>query len=281
MDINNALLSVGISAIVVVLLRIAPIGKTPSALSVSATSSLRSLEGRYAEVQGLYETLRDDYEGKLVDYTNAYHDWTRREKEYQFRIQMLEAEVDQLRSRIRDLESRAGVSRENLDRLIVVGVWPNNSLDIQGERDALYNAGFEYRGLDGNKATKTGIISELDSHADRPIIVEVGAHGTTEGTQLHDSIAKPGWWRRVLAGRDIKMVALLSCDSDDIARVLRDDGISTISAQGEVVDSDTVTFVAALYRNLSRGDDIPDAVDNARLHVSQDAWEMIRLWEAK
>ena len=76
------------------------------------------------------------------------------------------------------------------------------------------------------------------------------------------------------------LVLLLSCESDEIARVL--DQVPSVGAvvsiQRNIIDEEAVIFAAALYRSLARGDEMRAAVNGAKLHVSQETESMIKLW---
>ena len=278
--ITSVGLSVAFALVVSVAVMLIP-RRNGSGLAKSHTTQINELQARYFELSAENERLRDDFQLKLVEYTTAYHDWTRRETNYQNQIKLLEAKIEQLTARIRGLEGRSDLAKNQRNQKpIIIGIWPNADLDVASERDASYNAGFSHRALDGELATKANIIKEIEDHTGRSIIVEIGAHGTDAGTELYNDTAKPGWWRRILANREIMLVLLLSCESDEVARAI--DQVASVddvvSIQRSIVDEQAVIFAGALYRRLSQGDAMAAAVSQAKLSVTADTEGMIKLW---
>lgn len=157
-------------------------------------------------------------------------------------------------------------------------------LDVAGESDALYNAGYAYTALRGARANRAGVILEIDRV--RPTIIQVGGHGDSEGIMLSDGIAEPGWWGEVVAGKGISLMVLLSCDSGqqdqvNIADALLRVGVkAVISCDGKIGDADAVRFAELLYTKLSEELPLATATRRAKLAVSRKSAEMIRLREA-
>ena len=274
MDLNSVLISTGMAVIVALLVRLLPISTRFTSNDVR--TRVRDLESQLTALEHQNERLSDDYNQKLIDFTNAFVEWSAREKAYEAQIERLEAEVRRLRHRIRELEALAGMDSEPAS---VLGIWPDAEISHGKEADALFNSGWSYRSLVGDEATRASVIRELQRHEDIRI-VEIGAHGEEAGLHLHGGLTEPGWWARVLGGRDLQLVVLMACESDAVSDALIRAGVpAVVSVQRSVDDVEAVTFVQELYANLADGRSLSQSVESAKLFVSRETWEMVRLRE--
>lgn len=197
----------------------------------------------------------------------------------------LKQEVGALRGQ---LEAKNVIDKEP-ERMAILAIWPTPPgqppLDQSAESDALYNAGYTYTALRGPRANRAGVILELDRV--RPTIIQVGSHGNDEGILLSDGNAEPGWWGRVVDGKEIQLILLLSCDSSqqdeiNVSDALVREGVkAVISCDSKIDDGDAVKFAELLYAKLSEGEPLATAVNRAKLGVSRRAAEMIRLREGR
>lgn len=200
----------------------------------------------------------------------------------------LETETRNVADLKRQLESKQVIEQPQAsEEFNVLGIWPDApgqpALDQQGEADALYNAGFSYVALRGTRANRAGVILEIDRI--RPTVIQVGGHGNSEGTLLSDGLAEPGWWGLAVAGKGVKLMLLLSCDSSqqdelNISDALIRAGVkAVVSCDSQIGDMDAVRFAQLLYAKMSEGMPLKAAAARAKLSVSRKAGEMIRLRE--
>lgn len=173
--------------------------------------------------------------------------------------------------------------RQAPGQTVVLGIWPTVSppLNTGAERRAIYNAGFDYLALNGEAATRAGVVREVERI--RPQIIEIGSHGSAAGLELTDGTAGPGWWSRLAQRYQIDLFVLLACHSDDqrslsVADALINAGVAAVVAVSEqIADRDAIAFSDLLYERLAAHDTLQEAVSRARLVVSDEGAEMIRL----
>jgi hypothetical protein len=203
--------------------------------------------------------------------------------------------IGALKVRIQELEKellavqRAQHASGERRTITVLGIWPlvagQVALDQQGEADALYDAGYTYVALRGARATRTGIIWEVDRV--QPTILQIGGHGDKDGIMLSDGTAEPGWWAELVTGRNIQLVVLMSCDSSqqdeyNVSDALLRGGVrAVISCDGQIDDTDAVKFTQFLYGKMAENMPLAQALQRAKLSVSRKSAEMIRLREGK
>lgn len=200
-------------------------------------------------------------------------------------------QIAELKRRIVELEKELATLQRHQPppntkaNMSVLGIWPvvpgQSALDQQGEADALYDAGYTYVALRDARATRGGVIWEVDRV--HPTIIQVGGHGDRNGIMLSDGIAEPGWWAELVAGKQIQLMVLLSCDSSqqdeyNISDALIRAGVkAVISCDGQIDDDDAVKFTRFLYGKLAEGLPLTQAIQRAKLAVPRKSAEMIRL----
>lgn len=266
----------------------------------------RWFEQRYSEredfLQGLVMKSEATY-NDLVATIKVYRDLTQT-KDNQIvgmaqEIQTLRGEVVTLREQLekeahtvadlkRQLEANQAIEQPpQAEEFSVLGIWPDAPgqapLDQQGEADALYNAGYPYTALRGPRANRAGVILEIDRL--RPTVIQIGGHGTNEGTLLSDGVAEPGWWGQAVAGKGVRLMVLLSCDSSqqdelNLSDALINAGVkAVVSCDSQIDDRDAVRFAQLLYAKLAEKLPLARAVQRAKLSVGRKSAEMIRLRE--
>lgn len=171
--------------------------------------------------------------------------------------------------RIQDLEHElAGIKaqmNQSKPHLVVLGVWSGDDLATGEERDAIYDAGVEYRSLSGDRATRANILREL--RIGGITVLEVGAHGNPEELLINHQQLTGGWWQRVLAGRNINVAVILACFSDSsVADAMKRAGVPHVIAATEAIDdAAAVEFARQFYQLYAAGMDVPKAFDEAKL----------------
>jgi hypothetical protein len=174
--------------------------------------------------------------------------------------------TDKLEQRVADLEKEKGLRIGTK----VLGIWPQRPqdppLDLEGSRDAIYDAGFEFVPLFGEHANRQEILHHL--RKGEVSIIEIGGHGTADGVPLADGLARAGWWEQVLKGRDhIRIVLFLTCFSDQsmFEAVRRAGVLHIITVNGEIQDKSAINFAQAFYSNYANGQTVAAAVRDAKL----------------
>lgn len=167
--------------------------------------------------------------------------------------------------------------QRHLEKVKVLAIWPKTGtpLNQDGERRAIYDAGIDYRPLTGDRATKAQIVQELRRH--HYTIIEVGAHGATDGTiTLADGHVTPGWWQRAVDGKGVKIALLLVCYSDELASSFLRAGVRfVVAADGDLPDEVAVQFAREFYENYADGLDVNSAVNQARLVLPIEQFDAI------
>lgn len=256
-------------------------------LDRSVATSLMKSEQAYARMTTTIDVLTEQIRAKddqLAQMRLNSLDRDERIRELTQEIQRLEEVVTSLKLQ---LEQKQVI--EKVDQpLRVLAIWPTPAgqpgLDQSAESDALYNAGYGYVALRGIYANRAGVILEIDRV--RPDIIQIGGHGTGDGILLTDGNAEPGWWGQVVSGRNIQLILLLSCESSQQDEVNVSDALvragvqAVISCDAKIDDADAVKFTELLYAKLSEGLPLASATRRAKLGVSRNAAEMIRLREA-
>lgn len=167
----------------------------------------------------------------------------------------------------------------------VLGIWPESlPLDTAGEKNAIAATGLEYEALEGEEATRVGIVDLLGQK--EYSIVEIGARGGEEGIKLYGGdIAPPRWWAQLARQHHIDIFVVLANESSkpgvvNVADALFNAGAkAVVSVESVIKDSDAVKFSRMLYKRLSRGVPLAKAVDYARLVMSDAGSETIKLRE--
>lgn len=171
--------------------------------------------------------------------------------------QLLLTEIGRLKSLL---------AAQSVSRIRVLGIWPQLTLDTEGERNAIEQVGFDYLPLLGDMATRENILREL--RLDGFTIIEIGAHGDANGIHIHNNdVLDAGFWADALAHSKISIAILLACHSDlSIADAFRRSGVQhVIAALDEINDEDVVRFVRTFYQAYADKTDVLRAFHDARL----------------
>lgn len=225
-------------------------------IDVGVYGELARLRERVGDLEAVLAAAQNERNGLLGDLVNANR-----------MIATLENRIEELEKQLR-----------SQDRIRILAIWPAaGAINQRGERDAIYNAGFEYQALWAVHATKAHILREL--RKDGYSILEIGAHGLEDGTiHLYDGPVMPGWWQRVLTGRKMRVAVLLACYSDALADAMLRAGVQWVVATvGQIEDTAAVAFARAFYAGYADGLDIETAVNDARLVLPLEQAEMIVL----
>ncbi len=199
----------------------------------------------------------------LLDYAEEERDKTSRQLAKALRrVEALENREKELQSKI-DALTLAIDKRGN--KLAVLGIWVGSNLNVSAERDAIYNAGYEYRALFNEDVTRANILRELRTGS--IAIIEVGAHGSPDAIIANELQLNAGWWQRVLTGRNVRVAVLLACFSDNaIADAMKRAGVEhVIAVTGEIEDRTAIEFAQQFYQLYAAGMDVPRAFDEAKL----------------
>ena len=199
----------------------------------------------------------------LLDYAEEERDKTSRQLAKALR------RVEALEAREKELQAKIDALQLAIDgrgtKVTVLGIWAGSNLNVSAERDAVYNAGYEYRALFGVDVTRANILREL--RTDSIGIIEIGAHGSPDAIIANDLQLNAGWWQRVLKGHNVRVAVLLACFSDSsIADAIKRAGVQhVIAATGEIEDGAAVEFAQQFYQLYAAGLDIARAFDEAKL----------------
>jgi CHAT domain len=199
----------------------------------------------------------------LLDYAEEERDKTSRQLAKALRrVEALENREKELQAKIDALQ----VAIDNrINKVSVLGIWAGTGINVTAERDAVYNAGYEYRALFNEDVTRANILRELRTGS--IAIIEVGAHGSPDAILANDLQLNAGWWQRVLKGRNVRVAVLLACFSDSsIADAMKRAGLDhVIAVTGEIEDMTAIEFAQQFYQLYAAGLDIPKAFDEAKL----------------
>lgn len=254
-----------------------------SKLLVSIEDAKRAAERMAATIEVLNDANRDK-DRQLVELRFELDRQRELRRTLESNVSNLEQELHELRAQLRQKNIVDGTKR-----VVVLGIWPDapgqDQLDQQGEMDAIYNAGVSVVPLRGVRASRPGVISEIERL--RPTIIQCGGHGSKDGILLSDGLAEPGWWGAVVAGSDISLMVLLSCESNiqdeyNVVDALIDNGVAAVvGVSGEIPDVDAVRFAKMLYPRLRDGMTLEGAVNRAKLSLPRTSYHMIRLREKR
>jgi len=170
-------------------------------------------------------------------------------------------------------------------KLSILAIWPAQSdLNLQASRDALYNAGVHYLALNGT-VTMADIVDEFSRHDFNALELgthgkrlELAAQGLEGGIWLSDGIASPGWWARLATFQKLKLAIVLACDSLQTGEALLHAGVEhVIAVQGTIEDTAAIKFAFPFYKYIAAGKTITTAFDLAKLALTRDQAENLRL----
>lgn len=170
---------------------------------------------------------------------------------------------------IKDLMAKVAILEAHASRstphVVVLGVWSGDGVGVGEERDAVYDAGVEYRALFGDRATRANILREL--RIGGITVIEIGAHGNPDELLIANQQLTGGWWQRVLTGRNINVALILACFSDSsVADAIKRAGVKhVIAATDELEDAAAVEFARQFYQLYAAGTDVPRAFEEAKL----------------
>lgn len=184
---------------------------------------------------------------------------------------------------LRDEMTRA--ERLSRPRLTVLAIWPTQQgMNPPGADEAdsgLYDAGIDYLALVGPDAIRDGVVREWARI--EPDIVEIMTHGMEGLIYLTDGPTSPGWWGRLAADHQPRLLLLLSCESSQSAALDIPDALIRAGVQAVIVASDrllvadAVRFARRFYAELASDNDIAHAFERARLTMTDEGARMIRL----
>lgn len=210
--------------------------------------------------------LREMQPDKVRELENKIRD---QDKKIQTLIEELldeKRKSEALEQRIAELEREKGLRIG----MKVLGIWPrrpqDTPLDLEGARDAVYDAGFEFVPLFAEAATRQNILHYI--RKGEISIIEIGGHGTEDGVPLADGVARAGWWEQILKGRThVRIVLFLTCFSDQtMYNAVNRAGVpNIITVNGEIGDAAAVSFAQAFYSNYANGQTVAQAVREAKL----------------
>lgn len=199
----------------------------------------------------------------LLDYAEEERDKTSRQLAKALR------RVEALENREKELQSKIDALTLAIDgrvtKMSVLGIWAGRALNLSIERDAIYNAGYDYRALFDGEVTRANILRELRTGVIG--IIEIGTHGSPDAIIANELQLNAGWWQRVLTGRNVRVAVLLACFSDNaIADAMKRAGVEhVIAVTGEIEDRTAIEFAQQFYQLYAAGMDVPRAFDEAKL----------------
>lgn len=178
----------------------------------------------------------------------------------------------------------AGIDKITEASKRVLGIWPESlPLDTEGEKLAISGIGMEYEALEGQMASREGIVEKLGQQD--YAILEIGAKGGANGIKLADGMAPPSWWGQLARQHHIEIFVILANESSkpgvlNVADAIFNAGAKyVISVDSVITDSDAVKFARMFYRRLNRGIPIDKAVNYARLVITDSPLDTIKLRE--
>jgi hypothetical protein len=148
----------------------------------------------------------------------------------------------------------------------------------------LYDAGIDYLALQGKDATRRKVSVEWGRV--EPDIVEIMTHGKGGIIYLTDGPTRPGWWGRLAADHQPRLILLLSCESSqsgdiDIPDALIREGVpAVIAVSDKILVSDAIRFARSFYQYYTEDGDLRHAFERAKLGMSDAGAQMIRLRES-
>ena len=190
-----------------------------------------------------------------------------------------QADLRKLRSEMTRAE------RLSKPHLTVLAIWPTlagaNPEGADEADSALYDAGIDYIALQGEDATRDNVVREWGRV--EPDIVEVMTHGKDGKIYLTDGPTRPGWWGRLVLDHPPRLMLLLACEvaqagAIDIPDALIREGVAAVIAVDDrLLVTDAIRFARTFYAELSQDGNISHAFERARLTMSDEGSQMIRL----
>jgi hypothetical protein len=181
------------------------------------------------------------------------------------------------------------IGRLTTPRLTVLAIWPT----VAGARptgvtdidSALYDAGIDYITLQGEAANRDEIVREWARI--EPDVVEVMTHGKDGKIYLSDGPTRPGWWGRLASDHPPLLMVLLACETSqsgaiDVSDALVREGVTAvITVSASILVTDATKFARSFYTYLGEDGDIQHAFDRAKLTMTDEGAQMLRLRQRK
>ena len=165
---------------------------------------------------------------------------------------------------------------------ILVAVVESMGLGVRQEMKGIFDSGLAYEYL-APPMSRNRMVAEMDRL--RPKAVHLIGHMSAEGMLMMDGMASIGWWRRLFERYTVDFVFANGCESLDVVDALITDGTGcVIGLRGEMADDIALEFSRQFYAWLAAGRDAVEAVDLAKLSISQENGEMVVIrgnWKAK
>lgn len=247
------------------------------------TDLVMKSEKTYKELEAelkVYKELNREKDSQLIAMRKSSDERDRKIEALSSEVKRLTEELSRVTHQLQDNNVLKVKSPEK-----ILGIWPSAAgqqpLDQSSEAEIIYNTGYTFIPLSGEKATRMGVLLEIDRH--RPTIIQVGGHGNKDGILLEDGISEPGFWGEAVRDKNIKLIILMSCESSEqsdynIADALIREGCNAvISCSDEIPDGAAVTFVKFLYIKMSEGLPLVQAFARAKFSISQKVSNMINL----
>ncbi len=151
--------------------------------------------------------------------------------------------------------------------------------EAQAIRDGLYDAPDREAVLPFycSAATPQQLMPQLDQH--RPHIWHFSGHGSEDSLGFVDEYGTEAFveadvlLKVVQLAKHLRLVVLLACDSNELAKQLTEHVDAAIGMDGELSDADAPVFSKTLYRALAQNLPLQDAFDRAVLAVQMDGGE--------
>lgn len=221
------------------------------------------------------ERLSDKHEKEMQALEARYEE---RVRDLERRIDFLVGELQRAGIQIRDLENKIrNVPVTRQDKQVILAIWPDASLDLEGARNAIRSAGLAYRPLIKQSVSQSNILANL-RRGDVGIL-EIGAHGDADGVLVNGLHLDADFWRKALQRYPVQIALVLACFSDlSVADAIKDAGAQyVIAATGEIEDRAAVAFAKEFYTLIAAGMDAPLAYDEAKLVLDYNQAELLTL----
>jgi CHAT domain-containing protein len=176
-------------------------------------------------------------------------------------------------------DENAEIDVRHTDLPLALLVLPDNDLDVQKEKAAIYLSGLRHESV-RPPVTKSSLLSAIERTF--PDILHVGAHANNEGVILDDGIAIVGWWRNILNLATLRenpfhLVFLNACQSLDIVNAMVEGGVkSTVGMSEDISDEAAIQFAGEFYKHLLRGMPVDNAAQRAGLTLSYEDSQKVR-----
>lgn len=252
-------------------------------------------------ILGVLLFIADRYVQKLaISSTDEKKIMTERIKELENQVRFLLSQLQSAQLKIASLQMELNafilekngqpVPQKKNKKLNVLAVWSNSGgvyLDFTLEQRYIRDSNINLVALKGADATKPALVRELAKQSYD--IIQLSAHGKDGAIVLNDGEVSPGWLGRAISGiaETLTCVVLLACQTSDpsvwnASDSLIDVGVPcVIGVSGDIDHNEATAFAGMLYELISRGHSVEHAFEQARLIVSVDTSDMLRLFRRK